>query len=225
MPKEEQWRLELEDGTVMLGSPFGADRAVGGEVVFNTGMAGYVESLTDPSYRGQILVLTYPLIGNYGVPAPRTPGSLDGPYESDRIQVQGLVVQHYVDHPSHHAATRSLGEWLLAEGVPAVSAIDTRTLTRRLREFGTMRGWLVPAGMTLVEARKVADQRDMREGIFREVAPTEPIRYESGPLEIVVVDVGAKDNIVRSLLARGASVTRVPWHCDIAPFADKADGF
>jgi len=100
--------LRLEDGTELQGTAFGAARAVGGEVVFNTGMAGYVESLTDPSYRGQILVLTYPLVGNYGVPAARVPGTLEGPYESDRIQVQGLVVQHYIDAHSHHAACRSL---------------------------------------------------------------------------------------------------------------------
>ena len=124
-------KLVLEDGTEMSGRAFGAARPVGGEVVFNTGMSGYVETLTDPSYRGQILVLTYPLVGNYGVPAPRAPGSLDGPYESDRIQVQGLVVQTYVDAYSHHAATRSLGAWLQAEGIPAITGIDTRTLTRR----------------------------------------------------------------------------------------------
>ena len=224
MANDERWRLELEDGTVMRGAGFGAARAVAGEVVFNTGMAGYVESLTDPSYRGQILVLTYPLIGSYGVPPDRAPGSLDGPFESGRIQVQGLVVQQYVSQPSHHASMRSLGEWLTGEEIPAVTGIDTRTLTRRLREFGTMRGWLSPDSMTPAEAQERADQRDMHSGIFREVAPDAPVRYDGGPLEILVIDAGAKDNIVRSLLARGASVTRVPWHCDLAPFAERADG-
>ena len=138
-------KLLLEDGTEMSGRAFGAAGSVGGEVVFNTAMSGYVEALTDPSYRGQILVLTYPLVGSYGVPAPRAPGSLDGPYESCRVQVQGLVVQSYVDKYSHHAATRSLGAWLEAESVPGITGIDTRTLTRRLREHGTMKGWLVPA--------------------------------------------------------------------------------
>lgn len=220
----QRWRLELEDGTILCGTGFGVERAVAGEVVFNTGMAGYVESLTDPSYRGQILVLTYPLVGNYGVPAARKPGSLDGPFESDRIQVQGLVVQHYVDEPSHHASRRSLGNWLAGEEVPAVTGIDTRTLTRRLREFGTMRGWLAPEAMSRAEVRQSADQRDMRLGIFREVAPAAPVRYEAGPHEVLVVDAGAKDNIVRSLLARGASVTRAPWHCDLAPLAERAHG-
>ncbi len=208
----------------MCGTGFGALHAVAGEVVFNTGMAGYVESLTDPSYRGQILVLTYPLVGNYGVPAQRKAGSLDGPFESDRIQVQGLVVQHYVAEPSHHASRRSLGDWLTGENVPAITGIDTRTLTRRLREFGTMRGWLSPDAMSQAEVRESAEQRDMRSGIFYEVAPAAPVRYAGGPLEILVVDAGAKDNIVRSLLARGASVTRAPWHCDLAPLAARADG-
>ncbi|MBX3703531.1 MAG: glutamine-hydrolyzing carbamoyl-phosphate synthase small subunit [Steroidobacteraceae bacterium] len=219
-----RWRLELEDGTVMHGDGFGASRTVAGEVVFNTAMAGYVESLTDPSYRGQILVLTYPLIGNYGVPAPRAAGSIDGPFESGRIQVQGLVVQHYVAVPSHHSSARSLGDWLAQEDVPGVAGIDTRTLTRRLREHGTMRGWLAPARLDAAEVRAQADERDMRAGIFLEVAPREPVRHEGGPLEVLVVDAGAKDNIVRSLLARGASVTRAPWHCDLAPLAARADG-
>lgn len=224
MPNSQRWRLELEDGTAIQGVGFGASRVVGGEVVFNTGMAGYVESLTDPSYRGQILVLTYPLIGNYGVPADRAPGSLDGPFESSRIQVQGLIVQHYVGIPSHHASRRSLGRWLIDEGVPAITGIDTRTLTRRLRESGTMHGWLSPDDLSGAEVRARASERDMHLGIFREVAPVAPLRYEGGPLEVLLVDAGAKDNIVRSILGRGATVTRAPWHCDLGPLADRADG-
>ena len=113
-------KLVLEDGTEMRGEAFGAEKPVAGEVVFNTGMTGYVETLTDPSYKGQILVMTYPLVGNYGVPLARTPGSIERPYESSGIQVQGLVVQQYVDQHSHHAADRSLGAWLREDGVPAV---------------------------------------------------------------------------------------------------------
>ena len=124
--------LLLEDGTELVGESFGAEKAVAGEVVFNTAMAGYVETLTDPSYAGQILTLTYPLIGNYGVPAPRCNQSLDDPYESDRVQIQGLVVQSYVSGYSHRAATRSLADWLRSENIPAITRIDTRTLTRRL---------------------------------------------------------------------------------------------
>src|SRR2546427_5004371 len=154
-------RLSLDDGTGMQGRGFGAARPVRGEVVFNTAMSGYVEALTDPSYRGQILVLTYPLVGNYGVPPPRGSESLDGPYESGRIQVQGLVVQNYVEAYSHHAACRSLHEWLSAEGIPGLTGVDTRSLTKRLREHGTMKGWLLPSSMGKNDASAV----DMREEV------------------------------------------------------------
>ncbi len=217
-------KLVLEDGTEVAGRVFGATKPVTGEVVFNTGMAGYVETLSDPSYKGQILVLTYPLVGNYGVPPPRATASLDRPYESDQIQVQGLVVQHYVDDYSHHAASRSLGEWLRSENVPAITGIDTRTLTRRLREHGTMQGWLVPSAQSLHAARDSAAGVDMQEEVFHAVAPTAVTRYEGGELTVMVVDVGAKDNIVRSLLARGVSVLRVPWHHRLAELAAQADG-
>src|SRR6185369_15172946 len=164
-------KLVLEDGTTMMGRCFGAPRAVSGEVVFNTGMTGYVETLTDPSYKGQILTMTYPLVGNYGVPAPRPPGSIDAPYESDRIQVQGLVVQSYMESYSHHAAVRSLGAWLASEGIPAITGIDTRTLTRKLREVGTMKGWILPEEMDVERAKRAAKAIEMRDEVFRSVAP------------------------------------------------------
>lgn len=207
----------------MHGQAFGANNPVAGEVVFNTGMAGYVETLTDPSYRGQILVATYPLIGNYGVPAPRDAEALAEPYESDAIQVQALVVQHYIETYSHHSAARSLDQWLKSEGVPAVSGIDTRTLTRHLRKSGTMRGWLLPMSSTREDAKDAASV-DMKNEVFHLVAPSEPIHYRAGDVEILLIDVGAKDNIVRSLLKRGASVTRAPWHSDLVQLAREADG-
>ena len=225
-------KLILEDGTVMAGEAFGAARAVAGEVVFNTGMTGYVETLTDPSYRGQILCTTYPLGGNSGGPAPRVAGSRARPYESNRIQVQGLVVQTYVDRYSHHAATRSLAAWLQSEHVPAITGIDTRTLTRRLREAGTMKGWLVPDGPDLERAKRSADAIDMQGEVFRSVAPTEPIRYApqragdgvGRELSILVVDAGAKDNIIRSLIERGVAVVRAPYHAKVAELARDCDG-
>jgi carbamoyl-phosphate synthase small subunit len=217
-------KLVLEDGTTMTGACFGSAHAVAGEVVFNTGMSGYVETLTDPSYRGQILVTTYPLVGNYGVPAPREPGSIAAPFEADTIQVQGLVVQSYVEAHSHHAARRSLGAWLESEGVPAVTGIDTRTLTRKLREFGTMRGWLFPAEMDVERAKRAARTVEMREEVFRLVSPKEPIRYPGGDLKILLVDAGAKDNIVRSLQKRGCTVVRAPWHARIVELARECDG-
>ena len=217
-------KLILDDGTVMYGSAFGATRPVAGEVVFNTAMSGYVETLTDPSYRGQIVVLTYPLIGNYGVPAPRPSDSLDGPYESGRIQLQALVVQNYVDQFSHRNAIRSLGQWLRAENVPAVTGVDTRMLTRRLREHGTMKGWLVPADMALDEAKRVAESVDMQRDVFRLVAPPSLKRYAGTGPTIMLVDAGAKDHMARSLLARGAGVLRMPWHARLADYVDEIDG-
>jgi carbamoyl-phosphate synthase small subunit len=217
-----EFRLSLEDGTEFEGLSFGAPAAVAGEVVFNTGMSGYVESLTDPSYRGQILVLTYPLVGNYGVPAPRAAGAIAGPYESARIQPQALIVQAYSSHFSHHAATRSLGDWLSAEGVPAITGIDTRQLTRRLRHHGTMRGWVHPATLSLAEAQRLARNIDMQSEVFYDVAPTEPVTYEGGSQRVLLVDCGAKDQIARSLLERGATVIRVPWHADLQRHAQSA---
>lgn len=216
--------LSLEDGTQLHGVGFGADATVAGEVVFNTAMAGYVETLTDPSYRGQILVATYPLVGSYGVPGPRKPDSIDPPYEASSIQVQALVVQNYVDRYSHHAAARSLGQWLESEGVAAIEGVDTRTLTRKLREQGTMRGWVHPAGTPLERAREDAHTVDMREAVFRAVAPEAPVQYDGGDLTIMLVDAGAKDNIVRSLLARNTSVRRVPWHASLESHAAEVDG-
>jgi carbamoyl-phosphate synthase small subunit len=217
-------KLVLEDGTTLAGASFGAAQPAMGEVVFNTGMSGYVETLTDPSYKGQILCTTYPLVGNYGVPAPRPAGSIDRPYESDRIQVQGLVVQGYVGAYSHHAAVRSLGAWLDAEGVPAVTGIDTRTLTRKLRELGTMKGWILPADMDLERGKRAAHTVEMREEVFRLVSPSETIVYPGGSLKILLVDTGAKDNIVRSLLERGATVVRAPWHVPLGALAAECDG-
>ena len=191
-----------------------------GEVVFNTGMAGYVETLTDPSYRGQILVLTYPLQGNYGVPPARPDGSIAGPFESGRIQVQGLVVQHHEPHYSHHAGVRSLGAWLKAEGVAGIEGVDTRALTRRLREAGTMRGVLFPAGLAPSDAFESASAVEMHRQVFEQVVPGTPVRYgpADGP-EVLLVDVGAKDNIVRSLVSRGARVHRVSG---LLPFTEAA---
>jgi carbamoyl-phosphate synthase small subunit len=217
-------RLVLEDGTTYAGECFGAREGVAGEVVFNTAMAGYVETLTDPSYRGQILVLTYPLIGNYGVPAARAPGSLCPPFESDRIQVQGLIVQSYCNHHSHHAATRSLGDWLVDEHVPAVTGLDTRALTRHLRAAGTMKGRLIADEATGDPGSTGMRELDMRREVFMRVAPPAITLHGSGDHAVLLVDVGAKDNIVRSLVGRGVRVIRVPWHENLAPWYAKADG-
>lgn len=204
-------RLILEDGTVVNGRSFGALRSAAGEVVFTTGMVGYPESLTDPSYRGQILVLTFPSIGNYGVPAADSGEyGLPATMESDAIQVAGLVVADYSPAYSHWEAVRSLSDWLSAAGVPAIYDVDTRALTRRLREHGTMLGklqitddpgWIDPAKTNLV-----AQVGRGREGLLN----------EGGDPHIGVVDCGIKNNILRCLVRRGAKVSVVPWDHDLA---------
>ena len=218
-------KLILEDGIVLNGIGFGAACNVAGEVVFNTAMSGYIETLTDPSYRGQILVLTYPLIGNYGVPPARGNGSIESPFESNEIQVHGLVVQHYVEKYSHHAATQSLRQWLVNSDVPAITGVDTRALTQKLREVGSMNGQLVDSALSLEEAESQSRVVDMKRDVFRIVAPDEVVEYGggSGP-RILLIDVGAKDNIVRSLSSRGASVVRVPWHDSFEAYLGSCDG-
>ena len=216
-------RLVLEDGTEMAGQGFGDSRAVGGEFVFNTAMTGYVEMLTDPSYRGQVLVMTYPLVGNYGVPSPRPSGSLDRPYESDRIQVQGLVVQQEISDYSHASAVRSLADWLRAEQIPGLTGIDTRRLTEHLREVGTMKGWLLPDDTPLDQARNSAGEVNMKQ-VVDLVSPSGITRYPGGELSILLVDVGAKDNIARSLLDRGVSLIRAGWRCALDELAAEVDG-
>ncbi len=216
-------RLVLEDGCEFAGRSAGADRAAAGEVVFNTAMAGYPQALTDPSYAGQILVQTYPLAGNYGVPEQsRVAGESDS-FQSARIQVQGLIVQHVCDRYSHHLAAQSLPDWLRAQNVPMMSGVDTRRLTQRLREHGCMRGWMFPATMTLEEAQERATPVDMRSEVFTRVTPAEPIHYTGGDLQVLVIDIGVKTGIIDCLLDRGASVTRMPWHGDIEGLASRAD--
>src|SRR3989338_1169828 len=133
--------LILQDGTVLKGESFGADVDSSGEVVFNTGMVGYPESFTDPSYRGQILTLTYPLVGNYGVPSEKKDkNGIPLFFESGAIQIKGLVVSEYSENYSHWQAVQSLGDWMQKHGVPGITGIDTRMLTRKLREHGVLLG-------------------------------------------------------------------------------------
>src|SRR5690554_301483 len=139
-------RLILENGLVFHGRSFGAQQASSGEVVFNTAMVGYPESLTDPSYEGQILTLTYPIIGNYGVPAYSETDGISDFFESCRIHAYGLILQDYSDEYSHWNAVKSLGDWLKEEGVPGITGIDTRLLTKVLREKGSMLGKIMYAG-------------------------------------------------------------------------------
>jgi len=219
-PMPQPMILALEDGSLFHGEGYGVQSAVAGEVVFNTSMTGSVEALTDPSYAGQILVLTYPLVGNYGVPS----GSDQSSFQSSRIQVQGLVTQHLSRHFSHHLASQSLEAWLAGEGLPILSGIDTRALTQRLRERGTMQGWLYSSDLELSQAQRAATAIDMTTGVFARVAPEGRSTHGDGDLKVVLIDVGAKDGIVECLVRRGARVVRVPWHQDFLADVHDADG-
>jgi carbamoyl-phosphate synthase small subunit len=219
---ESHWKLVLEDGAVYRGVRFGADREMCGEVVFNTGMTGYVEGLSDPSYRGQILVLTYPLIGNYGVPRELIQTGLPHPFESTGVQVLGLVVSRYEPAYSHHAADRSLGSWLKEYDLPALSGVDTRGLTRKLREQGTMRGKLCGAQGDDELPTNTYDIETLVDQVSR--PGTDRFDADAGSRRLLMVDCGAKHNIVRSLLKRGVNVTRVHYDYDFNADDLGADG-
>jgi len=214
--------LVLEDGSVFLGKGFGAQKTVIGEVVFTTGMVGYPESITDPSYQGQILCFTYPLIGNYGVPSfdIKDRWGLPLHFESDKPHVLGVIVHELCEKPSHWSNNNSLNQWLLEEGIPGIAGIDTRKLTKKLRIKGVMMGALeVSTGeidvdrlFSLLEKAPRYDHLDL----VGEVTIKEPIVYENDGPTVVIVDCGVKYGIVRSLLRRGLRVIRVPrdWDAD-----------
>jgi carbamoyl-phosphate synthase small subunit len=194
-------RLVLEDGSVFEGASFGAEVPVAGEVVFNTGMTGYVESFSDPSYAGQIVVLTYPLIGNYGVPDEKK-------WESKKMQIAGLVVAEYSQLYSHADAKQSLSQWLKHSDVPAITGVDTRALTKKLREHGVMLG-------KLEFRHSVSEFRDPNEeNLVARVSPKEKRVYGNGRIRIIAIDCGMKENIIRSLTRKETTIIRVPWDYD-----------
>jgi carbamoyl-phosphate synthase small subunit len=209
-------RLELEDGSVFHGYSFGSQRSIAGEVVFNTGMVGYPESLTDPSYHGQILVLTYPLIGNYGVPSSVMVDGLDQNFESDRIQIKGLIVSEYSFDYSHWNASKSLAEWLMEHNVPALYGIDTRMLTKRLRDEGTMLGRIV----FFAEEQNFFDPNKIN--LVEQVSIARPMDYGSGDRTVILIDCGCKNHIIRCLMQRNIKVRRVPWNYDFT--SEEFDG-
>lgn len=204
--------LILDDGTVFKGKSFGYEKPVCGEVVFNTAMTGYPESLTDPSYAGQLMALTYPLVGNYGVP-PFTfaPDGLPVFMESGRIHAEALIVSDYSEGYSHWNAAGSLAGWLKREKVPGITGIDTRELTKVLREHGVMRGKIVIDGVD--DECDAADYSSVN--YVDRVSCSGVIRYNEGAgRKVVLVDCGVKANIIRCLLERGTEVIRVPWNYD-----------
>ncbi|HCI03356.1 MAG: glutamine-hydrolyzing carbamoyl-phosphate synthase small subunit [Candidatus Peribacteraceae bacterium] len=214
-------KLVLSDGTTYEGQSFGSARDIDGEVVFNTGMAGYVESLTDPSYRGQILVFTYPLIGNYGVPsAEMNEYGFSKNFESEEIHVRGVIVTQQSPDFSHFNAVSSIHNWLEHHNIPGITGVDTRALTKKLREHGVMLGAIDQETKGTKETKEIKDPNLtnlVAEVSCKEVKTYEPSldRARDDTKVIAVYDCGIKNNILRSFLKRGVKVHRLPWDFDL----------
>uniref|UniRef100_A0A671T8W3 Carbamoyl-phosphate synthase [ammonia], mitochondrial n=1 Tax=Sinocyclocheilus anshuiensis TaxID=1608454 RepID=A0A671T8W3_9TELE len=210
--KAQTAHLVLEDGTKMKGYSFGHDHSAAGELVFNTGLVGYPEALSDPSYRGQILTLTYPIVGNYGVPNTQQLDELGlkKKVESDRIQVSGLLVQDYSSEYSHWNSVKSLAQWLQEEKVPALFGMDTRMLTKIIRDKGTVLGKIEFDGQPV----EITDPN--QRNLVAEVSTKDIQVFGKGnPIKVVAVDCGIKHNIIRLLVKSGAEVHLVPWDQDL----------
>ena len=203
-------KLILEDGTILKGESFGFEKEVAGEIVFSTGMVGYPESLTDPSYKGQILILTYPLIGNYGVPDKKF-------WESDFLKISGLIVSNYIDTPSHFKSKKTLSSWLKEEKIPALEISDTRFLAKKIREKGTSLG-------KIVFKKDIPFYNPDNDNLVSKVSISNPIIKGKGTKTIAMLDCGAKKNIERCFLKRGIKLIILPW--DFDPFENnlKFDG-
>lgn len=215
MSRRKRARLLLEDGAEFEGWAFGATKGIDGEVVFTTGMSGYPQSLTDPSYYGQILVNTYPLVGNYGVPDDASDGhGISLNFESARIWASGLIVSEVSAFPSHHASVRSLPDWMESQGVLGIEGIDTRALTMRLRERGVMRGSMRVDGASsgpAPEQESAASSHPVASVSRREAA----VYGAGGDPRIALLDCGAKNNILRCLLSRGVELQVLPWNASL----------
>ncbi len=211
MPELLRASLVLENGFSFDGYSFGYDKPVNGEVVFNTGMVGYPQTLTDPSYKEQILCLTYPLIGNYGVPGKKTKNGLIEHFESEKIQIKALLVSDYSFEYNHYDSVKSLQQWLKEEKIPAITGINTRELTQVLREKGVMLGKIVINGKG--KNQKLSDPN--KKNLVEKVSSDKVQEFGSGSKTIAVVDCGAKNNIIRSLIQRNVKVLRIPWNYDL----------
>ena len=201
-------KLILKNEMEFVGYHFGNPNSVSGEVVFNTAMTGYPESLTDPSYKGQILVATYPLIGNYGVPSNLKLNKLLEHYESDSIQVSGLIISDYSKKYSHWNAAFSLEDWMIEHSVPGIFGIDTRELTKVLRENGTM------LGKILYDNQPIDFYDPNLENLVDQVSIKKRQEYGSGKYRVLLIDCGVKNAIIKNLLKRDVTVIRVPWNYD-----------
>ena len=211
MAEKKKAYLRLENGKIFTGYSFGKYGETDGEVVFTTGMTGYPESLTDPSFSGQVLVFTFPLIGNYGIPK-FTPG-IHGKFESGKIQVRGIIVSNYSSHYSHFDAEMSLDVWLKENNIPGIYGIDTRELTKVLRTTGVMLGRITTeseaGGLDIVDPNTT--------NLAGEVCVDKPIIYKpknKARKKILLIDCGVKNNIIRNFVKRDAEVIRVPYNYD-----------
>lgn len=209
MQKNKQIELVLEDGTKVKGNSFGAEKSIAGEVVFNTAMTGYPESLTDPSYKGQILVLTYPLIGNYGVPGTEREHELLRFFESFALHISGLIISDYSWEYSHWNAKKSLSDWLKEYNIPGIFDVDTRALTKILREKGTM------LGKILVNGEDIDWYDPNQENLVEQVSIKEKKTFGSGKYKVALLDCGVKYNIIRNLVTRDVTVDLLPWNYDL----------
>ncbi len=216
-PRKEALLL-LDDGSIFFGRGFGAQVDAIGEVVFNTGMVGYPESMTDPSYAGQILCFTYPLVGNYGVPLYEDKDDYGLPrfFESDSIKVKGIVVQEACETPSHWASKRTLAKWMESEEIPGIEGVDTRALVTKLREAGVMMGILATGSESrdrarLAEALAKAE-RYSSQNFMNKVSLSKPVVHGDSDKRVVIVDTGTKYGIVRNLLRREFQVVRLPYN-------------
>lgn len=228
MQKDKIASLILDDGSVFQGFSFGYEGEVTGEVVFNTAMTGYPESLTDPSYAGQIMVLTFPLVGNYGVPRRSfSPEGIATLMESEKIHAEAMIISDYSHEYSHWNATGSLGDWLKEEKVPGIYGIDTRALTKKLREHGVMMGKIVWGDGKEKEEKDSSQDKKQTIVHYDEVNYVDKVSTQKiitygegeGKKRVVLVDCGVKHNIIRSLLNRNVTVIRVPWNYDFSQLA------
>lgn len=210
MKTPDDIRLILEDNTIVKGTSFGFEKSVAGEVVFNTAMTGYPESLTDPSYEGQILVLTYPLIGNYGVPDNSVEIEMLKFFESKKIHVSGLIISDYSFESSHWNSRKSLSEWLKENHIPGIYGIDTRYLTKILREKGSLKGKII------CNHQDINFYDPNETNLVAHVSTQEKKTYGKGKYKILLIDCGVKNNIIRHLLKRDTTVIRVPWDYDFS---------
>ena len=214
--------LILEDGSIFFGNGVGAQAVSVGEVVFNTGMVGYCESMTDPSYAGQLLCFTFPAMGNYGVPPYDTKDGFGLPryFESDSIKVRGIIVQEACGAPNHWASKLTLGAWLAREGIPGIDGVDTRAIVTRLRDSGVMMGVLAngPMSQNVDVLRELIRKSPgySHQDLVGEVSVTQPRIYGEHERTVVLLDCGTKLGIVRNLLRRGYRVARLPYNSSYA---------